>query len=84
VSHDGTRQLAHSEGEYIHPENAGWYWFYLDPVRLGDGNRNSFYSFYSGVCPMAYQHLPAKQDTRKAEYFSKGSDRFNFRGSLVR
>jgi uncharacterized membrane protein len=23
VSHDGTRQLAHSEGEYIHPENAG-------------------------------------------------------------
>jgi hypothetical protein len=55
----------------IHPENAGWYSFYLDSVRLGDGNRNSFYSFYSGVCPMAYQHLSAKQETGKAEYFFK-------------
>jgi hypothetical protein len=42
VSHDGTRQLAHSEGEYIYPENAGWYWFYFDPVRLDTGNRDSF------------------------------------------
>jgi hypothetical protein len=27
---------------------------------------------------MAYQHIPAKQYTRKAEYFSKGFDRFYF------
>jgi uncharacterized membrane protein len=49
VSHDRTSQLVHSEGEYIYPENAGWYWFYLDPVRFGDGNRNFFYSFFSIV-----------------------------------
>jgi uncharacterized membrane protein len=34
VSHDRTRQLAHSEGEYIHPENAWWHWFYLDLLSL--------------------------------------------------
>jgi uncharacterized membrane protein len=34
VSHDRTRALAHSEGEYIYPENAGWHWFYLDLLSL--------------------------------------------------
>jgi hypothetical protein len=62
-------QLAHSEGEYIYPENAGWYWLYLDLLSwiplIG------ILSKHSGGCSMVYQHVPAKQYTKKAELFSK-------------
>ena len=77
MSYDGTRQLAHSEGEYIYPENARWHRLYFDIDGLDAENRDFF--ILSGDCSVVHQHVPAEQYTRKAEYFSKGFDISHFR-----
>jgi hypothetical protein len=63
--------LAYSEGEYIHTENAGWYWFYFDAVKLGAGNSSDYFKASWGLFYGFISMYQLKQYTKKSRVFFK-------------